>query len=348
MGETGKTPGTEILPIGGFMTLEITGTGGVFTDWGADPRLAWGNATSALAALVAHLGPGRVWLPGFFCASALTAVPPHLRRYFPVTAALDPDLDALAELADGDLVLAVDYFGRAPGAGWRDFVASRPGVTFIEDRAQALSTGEPAWGDWQLFSPRKVLGVPEGGLLVPITDRARGQNLPGPARPPDPLRVIERFLPMLARAEAPQQNQLWHGLNQAAEANQIRSDHAMSRFALDLLRSSNLVPAIAARKANFAFLARGLADLAALDVGQPHFAPLGFPILLPSERRDDVLGRLHARAIFPAVHWRDIAAPPEFSSDHDRADRIVTLPVDPRYGAADMDRLVQDLREAMR
>ena len=339
--------------IGGFLTLEtpVASPGGMAAIWQIDRALAWGNASSALSALVDHVRPGAVWLPGYLCATVLAAVPRGLRRYFPVSAAMTPDLASLAALKPGDLVLAVNYFGRSPGQDWRDFVAAHPHVTFVEDCAQALDTGEPGWGDWRLYSPRKVLGVPEGGLLVPLSARARGQEMQGPVLPPDPAVVVERMLPMLARLEAPGLNRLWHPLNQVAEASQIVSGRAMSRFALGLLASLDPAAALVARRANYVHLAEALPDLALLPESRPlhapRHAPLGFPILLTAAQRDAVLSALNARSIFPAVHWRDIAAPAEFTSDHDRARRVATLPCDPHYGLQDMDRVVQELRKAL-
>ncbi len=333
-------------PIGGFLTLALPGPGGMDRHWQIDPNLAWGNATSAFAALVAHLRPGTVWLPGYLCVPFLAAVPRGLRRFFATLPDGTPDTATLHGMRPGDLVLAVDYFGRPPAAAWRDFVVSQPGVTFVEDASQALDPG-PAWGDWRLHSARKVLGVPEGGLLIPCSDRARGQALPGPDLPPDPGRVIERMLPMLARIEAPGLNRLWHPLNQVAEAGQLASGRAMSRFALGLLTSLDPAPAIAARKANFALLARALPDLALLPDTDPAYAPLGFPILLPAGQRASVQTHLAAHGIFAAVHWSEIAAPADFLAEHDRAARCLTLPCDPRYGPAEMDRIVETLREAL-
>ncbi|HXQ46960.1 MAG TPA: hypothetical protein VN806_10110, partial [Caulobacteraceae bacterium] len=47
-----------------------------------------------------------------------------------------------------------------------ELVASRPDVLWIEDRAQAMDTGASDWGDVALYSPRKLVGVGDGGLLI--------------------------------------------------------------------------------------------------------------------------------------------------------------------------------------
>lgn len=327
----------EPSPLGGFFGLERPGAGGLVRHWGVDPALAWANASSAFAAVVRHLRPKAVWLPGYLCLHMAEAVPMESRRFYRLNSAMEPDLDSLAGLQAGDLVLCVAYFGRTPGPAWRDFLANRPDVWAIEDCAQALDSGSPACGDWRIYSPRKLMGVPEGGLLAAMT--ARAQTVPGPTLPPDQNSADRRLLPMQLRRERPLDNALWHPLHQAAEAAGGLSDRAISAQAMDLLGTLDPAPMIAARKDNFARLHAKLGQHAFIDDPAPAFTPLGFPVLLPSETRDGILHRLFAQKIFPAVHWRDIAAPQSFAEDHKTAAQIATLPCDHRYGPQDMDRL---------
>jgi|GEM_PF-700292 len=345
-------------PIGGFFGLEMPaprGDGGLAAAWGvAGTALAWANASSALAALVAAIRPGRVWLPGYICAHFVAAVPADLRRFFPLTPGFAPDLAALdGQLAPGDALLAVNMWGRAPGAAWRDFVAANPQATFIEDCAQALDSGVAPWGDWRLYSPRKLLGVPEGGLLAPVSARARAQA-PDIALPAadgagagDPAAALARLAPALARAEAPAANHVWHPMNQAAEAAQAIGPAPMGRLARALLAATDPAPLVAARRDNYARLARALPDHELLGETAPGFAPAGFPVALAPGRRAAVLARLHGDRVFPAVHWAAIPAPPGFTADHARAASLATLPVDHRLGAGDMARMAGLFRAAL-
>ena len=341
--------------IGGFFGLALPGAPkqvgrGLAEAWGvAGTRHAWSNATSAFAALVTHLRPGAVWLPGYICADFVAAVPQDKRRFFPLRHDLAPDIAALEGLlCPGDMLLAVDMFGRAPGKEWRDFVAAHREVTFVEDCAQALDIPCP-WGDWRLFSPRKLLGIPEGGLLAPVSARARSQvmDLPGPVEAPDAARVMERLAPALTRLGLPESNDLWHPMHQAAEAREEVTGHAMSVLARALLAVQDSMRIAAARRRNFRHLAARLTPQAAFSESDPAFVPFGFPVLLPPEDRDRVRAHLHARRIFPAVHWTHIAAPPSFINDHLRARSLLTLPCDHRYDLEDMDRLADIFNEAV-
>lgn len=346
----GETDRTTTAPlIGGFFALEPASATPSPIFPGADPRLARDSAGAAFGALVRLLDPPRIWLPGWLCSPFAYRLPANRLRLYRVTPDLAPDTTSLTALGPGDLLLAVDHFGRAPGPGWAAFVATNPETFFVEDCVQALDTGAAPWGDWRLYSPRKLMGLPEGGFLIPQTPRARAIALPPAAIPPDPARSAARRAPMALRRDHPGDNALWHPLHQQAEALADNADRAMDPAALALMAQLDPAPMIAARRANAARLARRLPDGARplYDLTDPPFAPFGVPVLLPPARRDAILARLHAQGLFPAVHWRDILSPPDWAEDHARAASIVTLPCDHRYGPADMDRLAAALARAL-
>lgn len=340
--------------IGGFFGAEDAAPrplagGGVLGLWagGDRPHHLRDSAGAAFGALARALAPPRIWLPGWFCAPFATGLPADRLRLYRVTADLAPDTASLGGLGPGDLLLAVDHFGQSPGPAWAAFAAARPDVTFVEDCAQALAPGTAPWGDWRLHSPRKLMGVPEGGLLVATSARARAV-LPPPGLPSDPARSAARARPVALRRDHPGDNALWHPLHQAAEAMGDNADRAIAPAARDLLARIDPAPMIAARRANAARLFHRLpsATVPLLDMANPPFAPFGLPVLVDPDRRDALLARLHAQGIFPAVHWRDILSPPGWTDDHARARAILTLPCDHRYGAADMDRLAAALAAA--
>jgi hypothetical protein len=67
---------------------------------------------------------------------------------------------------------------------------------------------------------------------------------------------------------------------------------------------------------------------------------LGYVLSLEPGQRDRVLRGLHAARIFAAVHWPRIAAPAaDFPREAGWARRLITLPCDHRYGAAEMARI---------
>ncbi len=254
-------------PIGGFLGLELPSKdGGLRRLWDVgNDRHAFVNATSALANLIEALGSGRVWYPAYICAEFTRAVPADRLLYYPLDADLSPRVDFLQDMVSvGDLVVAVDFFGRAPSQQFLAYVASHREISFIEDCAQAIDTGQPAWGDWRLFSPRKVVGVPDGGILVPCSARAAAVS-PTEAVHGD-LDAVDLGQPQLARFEDQEEvhNEVWHALNQAKEERLVISNRRISRLAWAILGLLDADAIARKRRRNFEILASRLATWAFL------------------------------------------------------------------------------------
>jgi dTDP-4-amino-4,6-dideoxygalactose transaminase len=342
------TSGTR--PIGGFLGLELPeANGGLRKLWGVrDEDLAFADARSALASLVAAKEEGAIWLPAYICQELAGSVPSRRLRYYPLDAELSPQVDFLQEeVRSGDLLLAVDFFGCPPKQSFLDYVAAHSDILFIEDCAQALDTGRPPWGDWRLFSPRKLVGVPDGGLLVPCNARAAAVSPAASVRAD--LDAVELARPQLARFEDDEaaHNQAWHMMNQAKEAALSISNRRISRLGWAILGLLDAEAIAKKRRRNFAILASRLSDRAFLQVTQPPFVPLGFPVRLPPERRAQVRERLNRRRVFAAIHWTELPSPvDQFPAEHALSESLLTLPCDQRYGDADMQHVAENFLDA--
>jgi dTDP-4-amino-4,6-dideoxygalactose transaminase len=302
------------------------------------------NARSALHALWASLHPRTVWLPAYVCVDVAAAVPRDVpTRYYPVGDSLAPDVAWLdAYVRDGDHVLAVDYFGRPPPDDFLAFVASRPRVGWVEDAAQALDAMDRPWGDWLLFSPRKVVGVPDGGILV-----ARSKPLPDLAT--TSLRDFSFVLPSLARFEDADENDndRWYADYVRVEAAQRVGIESMSRLSLAMLDACDVSADTAVRRRNYATLHERLAQWAYFTDRAATFTPLGFPVRVPSA--EALCASLLEHRIFAARHWRELPSDPaEFPDAHALAGELVTLPCDYRYGDAAMQRVADIVTATLR
>src|SRR5882757_3924604 len=192
-------PGAPLKPIGGFIGLEApAGPPKRPADFGGPHRLHFWNARAALAHLLAVLGVRRVWMPAYVCVEAAAAAAQAGRQvlFYRVGPDLLPDGQGLTrDLRAGDAVLGVDYFGARAGT-LPDLARRFTDVTWIQDRAQALWPDPTPWGTHVLYSPRKVVGAPDGGVLV---------SLDGPVPPPEWSPGLDRSLlePSRMRAEDP-------------------------------------------------------------------------------------------------------------------------------------------------
>jgi dTDP-4-amino-4,6-dideoxygalactose transaminase len=328
--------------IGGFFGLELApeSAAGLADFWQmpGDPALCFANARSALAALVASLRPTKVWLPAYLCSSLLAAFDAvGSVEFYPVDESLEPDVELLeAAVRPHALVLAIDYFGQPPHRRFLDFVRSRPDLRFVEDAAQAFDTGIAPWGGWVLRSPRKLVGVADGGFVSPATDIAPDCRACAAPDPHIRQAALARFEDLDGTA-----NDSWHAANQSRESSERVSAMRMSRLSRELLRRAPVAPLAARRRENFDVLATRLAPYRFRPQATLSHVPLGFPIRLRTDERARVRDALHAQGIFPAVHWADLPSPTSFTVAHRLAGELLTLPCDHRYAPSDMERVAQ-------
>ena len=326
--------------VGGFLPLRIPAdptTRSVYSLWTDPSASVWllHNARSALNALLASTSPPRIWLPAYVCHEVANCIPAGVQiLYFPLDERLDPRVDYLAShIKDGDFVLAVDYFGRPAKADFVELVCARPMVGWIQDCAHALDVGGAAWGDWLLYSPRKLVGVPDGGILV-------SRHKPMSVLTTRPLKDLSFMLPSLERFEDRDElnNRQWYAAYVEQEAAMGVGSDAMSRLSIAVLKTCDAKADGDTRRTNYALLHKRLQEWAFLPDAAGSFVPMGFPIRVRSA--DRVVARLAASRIFAARHWRDLPIQPnEFPIEHAIAQELVTLPCDYRYGEQDMHRV---------
>ena len=328
-------------PIGGFFERhEPDGAGpSILERWTEGrPYAAFVNARSAFAALVAAFPEATVWLPAFLCADLVQPAYAPRTRFYPVRNGFEPDLETLeAEAKAGDLVLVTAYFGLPVGDSARRALARRPDLHIVEDRAQALDAGRGVSGAWRLYSPRKLLGAADGGLLVAPDDAAA---LPRPTEQADSAAL---WAAPILRAKDPlgRNNAQWHAANQAKEAAMAVGWQAMTDLSLSILAKTSLASLAAPRLGNWRVLDTHLRSWSALPA-DPASPPLGYVLRLEPDRRDRVLRGLHAERVFAAVHWPVVAGPAEdFPREAGWNRELITLPCDHRYGEADMARIAE-------
>ncbi len=327
-------------PVGGFFAVHeppLAARGpSVLAAWTQGrPWAAFVNARSAFAALAACFPEAAVWLPAYVCADLVQPGHAGRLRFYGCSDRFEPDLTALDEAAAGDLVLLMAPFGMPVDPEARDFAARRPDLRFVEDRAQALAPETGVAGAWRLYSPRKLLGVADGGLLI-----APDADAPLPRPTTDADGDALWTAPLLRQADPEgRDNARWHGANQAKEAAMAVSAQAMTPRSLAILERTSLQALAGPRLGNWRALDQRLAAWSALP-SDGASTPLGYVLRLDPPTRDRLLRALHGERIFAAVHWPAIAAPAaDFPREAAWTRQLLTLPCDHRYGPADMDRI---------
>jgi hypothetical protein len=323
-------------PIGGFFGLERPAKAAERTaDFGGPNRLDFWNARAALAHLLATLGPRRIWLPAYICAEAAEAAAQDGREllFYPVGGDLIPDGAALArELRAGDAVLGVDYFG-ARSETLPELAQSLRDVTWIQDRAQALWPDPAPWGNHVLYSLRKVVGAPDGGVLV---------SRDGPVAPPRWSADTDqsRLTPSRLRAEDPlgRDNDIWFPAYRAAEAAMTAEPRPISDVSQAVADSLDTSAVVQRRRRNAETLLARVGDAALFPAERLLAgAPLGVPVVTGDAAA--VAARMAEARVFCARHWADLPSPgADFPAEHALSRRLLTLPCDHRYDDGDMAR----------
>ena len=300
------------------------------------------NLRCALSAFCEANPPRSAWVPSYLCGSLLD---PFLNRrvpirYYPVNSRLAIENTAwIDEVESGDLVIAIHYFGFTM-TGFPAAALAEKGATIVEDASQALFLPQQfTESSGILYSPRKFIGVPDGGVLV--SRDPTGVDAMSLAPPPsawwrDAFAMVQKrrdFDLVGGRNE-------WFALFQKTE----------SEFPLGLYRASELSTMILAygadyeairsqRRKNYQRLFDRLSQYAMFSDLSDNTVPLGFPVQVDANRRQHILTRLYEHQIYAPVHWRlDGIVPESFQSAHTVSQSILTLICDQRCTLDDMDR----------
>jgi len=305
------------------------------------------NGRSGIFLVCEMLRPGTVWLPSYLCEVMLTPVQQaNMRtRFYEINYDLRiRSHNWVEEVEQGDLVVFIDYFGFPCDHVCASY-AKRRGAWILEDACQALLIEDVGrFSDFVLFSPRKFLGVPDGGILV--VSRGIDKEKIGLESPP-----VEWWLKTLRSTFLRREFDIsggsreWFHLFQETGIDAPIGRYAMSELSRVLLLHGFDYVAIAEKRIqNYLTLLDQLGHLAMFPDLHAKVVPLGFPIRL--RNRDQVRQQLFEHNIYPPVHW-PIAGivPEEFKESHQLAADIMTLPCDQRYDSQDMKRMAKVVME---
>lgn len=312
--------------IGGFFGLE-PGQGSAFP-YAEGAGCAWvSSGRAALECLLRSMPrPARVWAPRFTCDTVLQ---PLLRLGLPVRRyELTPDwLPQLPEPArEDDLLLLTNYFGLT-GEAVAAAAAAHPGPCVV-DATTALFA--PPGELPTFYSLRKFAAVPDGGVAC----------APFPLwLPEEEDRSAERALCMLQRLESGAAAALPASERAEAELS-AAPPRRMSPLTRALVRSIDWQATAAARLRNYAELHAHLAPLNHLPLpAQAPTAPFCYPLVsaIPGLRDELIDSGLALPLFWPEV----IRDTPATAPSNILARRLLPIPLDHRYTAADVLELVQ-------
>lgn len=308
------------------------------------------NARSGIFLLCKLLTPATVWVPSYLCGAMLqpTEMARIQTRFYEVNYDLAvPSWEWINDVKHGDIVVVIDYFG-FPADQSGAHGAREKGAWVLEDACQALLTGEVGTlSDFVVFSPRKFLGVPEGGILS-LNQKIDLGDIRVSQSPPEWWFKTLRAGILRREFDLYGGDREWFSLFQETERESPVGYYSMSELSRTLLLHAFDYPTIAQRRIdNYRVLYDELGHLALFPRLPPKVVPLGFPIRL--KNRDEVRQRLFRNEMYPPVHWTIHGIVPEsFRDSHRLAGDIMTLPCDQRYDGEDMTRMARVVLEGIK
>jgi len=295
-------------------------------------------------------------LPSFFCmetASSLSGAF-NIKWYRDLPGEDSPEWNTLNP-SENDLVLVLNLFGVKERSGWEDFINKCPGVVFIEDHTHdpfskwALN----ATGDYAFSSLRKTLPVPDGALLWSPPAKEL------PAAEEGPLQgawyKLEAMILKSAYLQgATLKKDEFRRLQTEGEKLFEKQNGAASAFTKNILHSIRANELRSRKKENIELFIKELGKEKSSPV-RPLFTdwpadavPLGGVLLCEGQDvRDGLLAALIENNVYPAVNWRQ--GPSEFNSGDEAAldlsRRLLTVPLDFRYGREDVEGTIEIIKQ---
>ena len=268
-----------------------------------------------------------LWIPYFTC----DAVVEPLKRlgiswkFYHINENLE--IAENIRIDENEVLLYTNYYG-IKDAYVKQIVKDN-GERFIIDNAQALYC--KAMAAHQFYSPRKFLGMPDGGLAVTSVPNT-AESLPLDSS-------YDRCTHLLKRLElAPSE-----GYNDFKAASQKISESTlsqMSNISRRILASVDLDDIKQKRRQNFERIHQLLASTNHLQI--PSLDSFACPLIYPywSNNGNELKKKLIEQEIFVATYWPNVF---EWTKQNDLeytlANNVVCIPIDQRYAKEDMERI---------
>jgi hypothetical protein len=327
------------------------------------PLFATGR--DALAAIVGSRGSrGGVWLvPEFICPvvpDTLRACGAAVRPYRWLTPWKVDAEHAQKLLPQAEGIVVPFYMGLPPAAEVWELLRTRPACV-VEDRCQCVGrppAADDVRGDYAVGSFRKWMPVTDGAYCVARKGVLAVTPSEGPNRQMVRLRLAAALAKQARLSGLPQ-----HGIDGILESAAVElfrlgeilagtpgGPRRATQLAEERIRTADFDAIAAARTRNQAWLAARLAEKREVNILEPESGALAnstVPALaLPviCDDRERIRSRLAERRIYCAVHWIDGDWSGQRGATAELASRVLSLPIDQRYGPEQLSRIVEAMR----
>lgn len=317
--------------IGGYFGLESLGYPHFHNN-----ALALNSACNALQLLLQSSSIKRIYLPAYCCASLLTPLQRTSTPFSTYSINSSFEITQSISLADDEAILYVNYFGLK--GQYIRHLHDLYGSNLIIDNSQAFFDLPAAPDCTTFYSPRKFLGVPDGGYLYSSLDIDISQ-LPFDSS-------IDNMAHLFIRTEQTAEK----GYNAFREDDSIIAAKPLARMSkttatlLTSISPEKFDQIALKRRENYFNLHSALSDRNLLNLPSLHESavPMIYPFMTDCP---DIRQKLIDKKIYIARYWSETVAPLRKDSEEARLrDFMLPLPVDQRYSDSDMERIIQQIR----
>ena len=316
--------------IGGYFEMELPDYGGFLHDDG----VLLNSGRNALEYVFRSLPDvNHLWIPYYTCDVILEPIKKLNISYSFYRIDERLEIRDSIELHAGNFLLYTNYFGIKDG--YVRQLAEKYGARLIVDNAQAWYA-DPIPGTNTIYSPRKYVGIPDGGVAycpsgIDIDQFERDNS-------------YERCSHLLKRIDlGPSAGYADFRENSRALSNQpIRR---MSRLTERMLRAIDFDLIRQKRLKNFTFLEEQLKvnNLLSLEILSTNTCPMVYPFLTIDGSLKE---RLIKEKVYIASYWPNVKEwTEECSLEVKLADRLLPLPIDQRYSMEELERIVRLIGE---
>lgn len=318
--------------IGGYFELELPEA----HDFPHSDGILLNSGRHALEYILASLPvkPKRVWLPYYTCEVVLQ---PFKRlgidvSFYNVNASFE--IDDYPACHEDEYIVANNYFGIKDA-----YIANLYRVykeRLIMDCAQAFYM-EEITGAMQFYSPRKFFGIPDGGMaFTPYSSESTSPMVNDES--------CLRCTHLLKRIDIGS-SEGYADFRRNSEIIGCQHIKNMSRLTRRMLESIEYERARQKRLSNYVVLDNALGDLNMLKL--PAMSSFACPMVYPFMTENISLRkRLIDNKIFVATYWPNVLTwrLPN-TIEYSLANNILPLPIDQRYSAEDMNRIISIVKQ---
>jgi len=315
--------------IGGYHELELNDNGSIYHD----QAIALNTGRNALEFILSNRNYKRIYIPYYTCDVILE--PFHKLKieyqFYHLNKNFLPILDPIDE---NEALLYVNYFGLMNNIISKGLTAYQ---NIIIDNSQAFFN-KPNKNNSTFYSPRKFFGVPDGGFAY--VKSTRNFDLKQD-------KSIDRISHLIKRIEYDAESGY-----QSFIANNIKLENQpileMSTLTKMLLKNVNFSHIKDIRNKNFEIIHDSLGtmnELSPILNEEIINGPMAYPFLRKGNKKLKL--KLIKQRIFVATYWPNVK---EWLNREDcfeiyLQDNLIPIPIDQRYGADEMKKIIDTLKK---